>query len=138
MEVLMGQYHISKEDKIRAQAVRADLENFKAKLPSNLLELVKAVLEDISSDTDVIVDPRTAQEYITPNQAAIMLNASRPWIRKLMKEGKLRSHQVGAHFRVNTQDVLALKKMWDQSKTAEGKKLNMAIDSFIEETGWDD
>ena len=135
----MSQFHISKEDKIRAQKeFSTNLESLRSKLPRNVLELVSAVLHDTSSDTDVIVDPQETEKYITPNQAASILHASRPWVRKLIKEGKLRSHKIGAHFRLNIEDVMALKNEWDIQRKEESKKLHSSINTFLEETGWDD
>jgi excisionase family DNA binding protein len=65
-------------------------------------------------------------------EAANMLNVSRPHLVKLLDSGKIPHHKVGKHRRVLMEDVLNYKNNIDQARlktlaklTEEAQKLNM-------------
>jgi|AntRauTorcE11898_2_1112593.scaffolds.fasta_scaffold36400_1 excisionase family DNA binding protein len=72
-------------------------------LSPKILEMVDFILENISKGKAVSIVP-TDQE-ITTQVAADMLNVSRPYVVKLLEEGKLPYRKVGRHRRIKLRDV---------------------------------
>jgi excisionase family DNA binding protein len=72
-------------------------------LASELLEIVSAVTRGHA------VSFGTADEELTTTEAAELLNVSRPHLVKLLEQGEIPFHNVGAHRRVYMQDVLKYK-----------------------------
>ena len=57
-----------------------------------------------------VVSVADADEELTTREAAELLNVSRPYLTRLLKEGEIPSHKVGSHHRVYRRDVLAYKR----------------------------
>lgn len=71
-------------------------------------------------------------EELSPQDAAQLLNVSRPYAAKLFDEGAIPSRKVGTHRRALASDVLAYKEREKQARlkildelAAEGQRLNM-------------
>jgi excisionase family DNA binding protein len=81
-------------------------------LPANVLEALHFVVHHMSRGDAISLIPMT--KMLTPNQAAEILNVSRPFLVKMLKEGAIPSTMVGTHHRLRTRDVLQYKQCRDQ------------------------
>jgi excisionase family DNA binding protein len=139
LEAPMNLFHITKEDKIRsAKALAKELPKLKELVSGNVFNLITSLLEDTSHDTEVVIDPTSAEEYVSPNQAATILQASRPYIRKLIDEGALHAHKIGSHYKIKLSEVFSLKESWEPKRKENFGKMNADLDKVINDTGWDD
>ena len=72
-------------------------------LPLSMLRLLDAMLEANANGHAVTVMPSHGE--LTPNQGAEMLGVSRPYLIKLLDEGKIPFRCVGAHRRIRVDDL---------------------------------
>ena len=73
-------------------------------LPKDVSVIVTTVLESQSKGSRVVIS--TTPKELRTTAAAEMLGISRPTLLKLVREGELPSHKVGAHHRFLLNDVL--------------------------------
>lgn len=73
-------------------------------LPKDVSVIVTTVLESLSKGSRVVIS--TTSKELRTTAAAEMLGISRPTLLKLVREGELPSHKVGAHHRFLLNDVL--------------------------------
>ena len=74
-------------------------------LPAIAVQMIVGLLEAIAEGRPVSVIPSDAE--LTTQQAADMLNVSRPHLVKLLNEGQIPFGKVGTHRRVRVTDLLA-------------------------------
>lgn len=72
-------------------------------LPARIVELIFELLESVGRRVPVSVIPHDAE--LTTQQAADYLNVSRPYLTRLMDEGKIKHRCVGRHRRVRFGDL---------------------------------
>ncbi|WP_336883242.1 helix-turn-helix domain-containing protein [Rhodococcus globerulus] len=77
-------------------------------LPRAAFELIRDVLANMAAGQGVTVVPAHAE--LTTQQAAQMLNVSRPHIIKLLDEGRIEFRLVGRHRRILTSSLIAYQR----------------------------
>ena len=82
-------------------------ENVGQRLPKDLEQAILGVLRHIADGRSVAVIPKDAE--LTTQQAAEILNVSRPYLIKVLESGDLPYHKVGTHRRVRYRDLLDYK-----------------------------
>nr|WP_318383928.1 helix-turn-helix domain-containing protein [uncultured Enterobacter sp.] len=95
----------------------ADDNTHQIELPTSSLTLLMAILGELANGNAVQVVPVHAE--LTTQEAANILNISRPHMVKLLEEGKLPFHKTGRHRRVLFADLMHYKEQRDnESRTA--------------------
>lgn len=93
-------------------------------LPAGAVPLVLDILRDMAAGRSVSIVPHDAE--LTTQEAADYLRVSRPFLVKLLDDGKLPCRMVGTHRRVRVEDVSAFKDAIDRDRRA-------ALDALAEE-----
>lgn len=74
------------------------------KLPTQIMPILLEILAQMANGNGIQIVP--VQAELTTQQAADILNVSRPYLIKLLEEGNLPFHRVGTHRRVRLHDLL--------------------------------
>jgi excisionase family DNA binding protein len=82
-------------------------------LPTSALRLLVDILSELSNGNAVRVVPIHAE--LTTQEAADLLNVSRPHLVKLLEEGALPHHRTGKHRRVRFENLMHFKGERDQA-----------------------
>lgn len=102
-------------------------------IPAGAVSLLMDILDAMASGQGVTLIPENAE--LTTVQAADVLNVSRPYLVKLLENGKIPFRKVGKHRRVLMEDVMAYKRTIDQKRekvldqlVADAQAQNMGYD----------
>ena len=82
-------------------------------LPTSALRLLVDILSELADGNAVKVVPIHAE--LTTQEAADMLNVSRPHLVKLLENGALPFHKAGKHRRIRFADLMAFKGKRDRA-----------------------
>lgn len=82
-------------------------------LPTSALRLLVEILSELAEGNAVKVVPIHAE--LTSQEAADMLNVSRPHLVKLLETGALPFHKAGKHRRIRFADLMAFKAERDRA-----------------------
>lgn len=83
-------------------------------LPPALSELLLEILRYIGNGDAVILEP--VSQVLTTQQAADILNVSRPYLVSLLEAGEIEHHMTGRHRRIKAEHLFAFKKKRDTSR----------------------
>lgn len=85
------------------------------RLPPKVLRLFADVLGSLAQGKAVAIMPKELD--VTTQEAAMFLNVSRPYLVRLLEEGKIAYHKVGTHRRIRFEDVVRYKE--DRQKVSQ-------------------
>jgi excisionase family DNA binding protein len=112
----------------RTQTVRVEVEGTEpaqsVAVPREAFELFLEVLGQMADGHAVTVVP--VADELTTQQAADLLNVSRPYLIDLLESGRIPFRLVGTHRRVLASDVLAYQRV-------DAEKRQVALDALTEE-----
>jgi excisionase family DNA binding protein len=83
-------------------------------LPRSALRLLKDILDRMAQGHGVTVS--SLSEELTSQEAADLLNVTRPYLIALLEAGKISSRLEGKHRRVRLDDLLAYKRRDDEER----------------------
>jgi excisionase family DNA binding protein len=78
------------------------------RLPPKVLRLLADILGSLAQGKAVAIMPKDVD--VTTQEAAVFLNVSRPYLVRLLEEGKIAYHKVGTHRRIRFEDVVQYKE----------------------------
>ncbi|KAF0096872.1 MAG: DNA binding domain-containing protein [Rhodospirillaceae bacterium] len=90
-------------------------------LPPAVARLVLDLLELVGKGDAVTLVPSGAD--LSTQQAADMLEVSRPFLVKLLETREIPHHKIGTHRRIRAEDLLAYKRRRDKTRTAARTRL---------------
>jgi excisionase family DNA binding protein len=85
-------------------------------IPSSLRRVLVAAARQLADGNGVSIMPVTAE--VTTQQAADLLNVSRPFVIGLLDKGEIPFHKVGTHRRIRLKDLLVYRASRDGSRRA--------------------
>jgi excisionase family DNA binding protein len=97
-----------------ASAKLVSPEGEELKLPGSVYSLLVRIVNEMDRGNGITIIPVHAE--LTTQQAAELLNVSRPHLVKLLRDGEIPFHKVGRHRRVRVEDLLAYKERRDSKR----------------------
>ena len=83
-------------------------------IPDSVVRLLAKILEELAKGNAVTVS--SASQELTTQQAADLLNVSRPFLVQQLDKGLISYRKVGSHRRLRLNDVLGYKRSMDQNR----------------------
>lgn len=104
----------------------------KIAIPEPIYQVLLQVVHAMASGKAISIIPQ--QQELTTQQAAELLNVSRPYLIKLLEQGEIPHIKVGSHRRVRFDDLIKYKEHRD-TKRQEGLK---ELTQFLQDEGFYD
>jgi excisionase family DNA binding protein len=125
--------HYAREDEpLMLRVIDADHDE-PIELPAGAVSLLMDILGAMASGQGITLIPENAE--LTTVQAADVLNVSRPFLIKLLEDGKIPYRKVGKHRRIRMEDVMNYKQAIDQEREAVLDQL--VVDAQEQDMGYD-
>jgi len=100
----------------------------KLELPEPLFQVLAAAARALAAGRSVVIFHYDHE--VTTQQAADLIQVSRPYLIKLLEEGKIAYRKVGTHRRIRIADVLKYKEVRDERRRADLKELIRVSESM--------
>jgi len=120
-------------DRVQLSIKGSNNESDELVLPGHALQLLLDVLSEMSRGNAISIMPIHAE--LSTQDAANILNVSRPFLVGLLEKGVIDFHKVGTHRRVLAKDVIEYKQKTDVERmtaldklTEESQKLGMGYE----------
>jgi excisionase family DNA binding protein len=107
---------------------KRDGEQVEVRVPRAAYHLFLEVLAQLSNGNAVTIVPVHAE--LTTQQAAELLNVSRPHLVQLLERKTIPFRKVGTHRRILAADVLAYKRMDDEQRRTIARELTQLADGM--------
>lgn len=104
----------TKSDTQQIEIVGEDQSTHRVELPTMALRLLADILAELATGNAVKVVPVHAE--LTTQEAADMLNVSRPHLVKLLDDGVIAHHKTGKHRRIRFADLMAYKNRREEER----------------------
>src|SRR5262249_33054601 len=102
------------EPEVQIQVIQNGRPGEVMEIPESALRLLTRILAEMAEGNAVTLMPVHAE--LTTQQAADLLNVSRPFLIRLLDEGKIPYRKVGTHRRILLRDVRAYKQRIDSDR----------------------
>lgn len=100
-----------------AERARVQMDGTDLILPRRALQLLRDLLVEMAQGNAVTIVPTHAE--LTTQEAANILNVSRPYLVKLLEQGEIPFNKAGTHRRIRYQDLMEYReKLNEDSQTA--------------------
>lgn len=106
--------HLHDQEELKIQILENDHPGEALALPSSAVRLLVDILAEMAQGNAVTLIPVHAE--LTTQQAADLLNVSRPYLIGLLDAQKLPYRKVGTHRRILFSDLMAYKKKTDEDR----------------------
>jgi len=127
---LLATRGLDRHSSVRLQLIEDGEEGEAVAVPSSALRLFLHLLTEMSQGNAVALIPTHAE--LNTRQAADLLNVSRPYVVKLLDEGRIPFRTVGKSRRVRFDDLMAFRRTDDEARakildqlTAEAQEAGM-------------
>jgi excisionase family DNA binding protein len=104
--------HVLAEHTVKPRLVGPDGETIE--LPESVFHLLSQVVHDLAEGRMVTIVPR--DQELTTQEAADLLNVSRPHLVKLLERGEIPYSKTGTHRRIRFVDAMAYKARRDEQR----------------------
>ena len=108
--------------------VLVDDRHVEVKLPSTLVRVLMEAAIQLAKGNSVSI--LHYEQELTTQQAADLLQVSRPYLVRLLEEGKIRYHLVGSHRRIRLGDLLDYKSTRDSLRKANIREMVRVSESL--------